>query len=82
MIEEYRAGQVAWTPSCSDFASSGGSANFSWSELNGGFTDGNPHNPWGIIKSAVTTGLEDTRSNYNRGGIRHSYADRHLHAAW
>jgi hypothetical protein len=69
MIEEYRAGQVAWTPACSDFANSGGSAHFSWNELNGGFSNGNPHSPWGIVKAALTTGLENTRTNYNRGGI-------------
>ena len=67
--EEYRAGQVAWTPACSDFSNSGGSQHFSWSELNGGFSTGNPHNPWGIIKSSLTTGLESARSNYNRGGV-------------
>jgi Peptidase M15 len=69
IIEEYRAGQVAWTPSCSDFSSSGGSDHFTWSELNGGFSAGNPHNPWGIIKEALTTGLEATRARYARGGI-------------
>jgi len=41
-----------------------------WSELNGGFGDGNPHNPFGMVKSSLTTGLESTRTNYNRGGIR------------
>ena len=71
MIEEYRAGQVAWTPNCSDFANSGGTTHFGWSELNGQWqTDGNPHNPWGHVRAALTTGLEDTRTEYNRGGIR------------
>lgn len=70
MIEEYRAGQVAWTPVCSDFASSGGTTHFSWSELNGHFQDGNPHPPWGIVRQSLMTGLEETRANYNRGGLR------------
>lgn len=69
MIEEYRGGQVNWTPACGDFASSGGSANFTWSELNGGFSTGNPHSPWGIAKTELTDGLEATRTAYNRGGI-------------
>ncbi len=30
MIEEYRAGQVGWTPQCSDFASGGDNPNFNW----------------------------------------------------
>jgi hypothetical protein len=70
IIKEYHDYNVNLTPACSDFASSGGSANFSWSELNGHFQDGNPHNPWGLVSVALTDGLEATRSSYNRGGIR------------
>lgn len=69
MIREYRAHGVSLSPQCSDFASSGGSANFSWNELNGGFSNGNPHNPWGMVQAGLTTGLEATRTSYNRGGI-------------
>jgi hypothetical protein len=67
IIEEYRAGQVAWTPGCNDFSTSGGTAHFSWSELNR--SPGSGHPPYGIVKSVLWTGLEDTRSNYARGGI-------------
>ena len=69
IIKEYHDHNVNVTPVCSDFASSGGSANFSWSELNGGFADGNPHNPWGWVTAGLTAGVESTRTNYNRGGI-------------
>jgi hypothetical protein len=69
MIEEYRAGNVNLSPACNDFASSGGSTHFSWDELNGGFSNGNPHSPFGIVTSTLTSKLEDTRTNYNRGGI-------------
>lgn len=69
IIDEYRGAQVAWTPNCNDFATSGDSAHFTWRELNGGFAQGNQHEPWGIIMSALRTGLEATRTNYNRGGI-------------
>jgi hypothetical protein len=70
IIQEYATyGVNTPHPTCSEFASSGGSTNFSWSELNGGFSSGNPHSPWGIVKSGLTTGLEATRTNYNRGGI-------------
>ncbi|MBA4158258.1 MAG: hypothetical protein H0X65_12380, partial [Gemmatimonadetes bacterium] len=57
----------------------GGSAHFSWSELNGGFRTGNPHAPWGHIKSRLTQGLEATRSHYNRGAIRISSGYRCPH---
>ena len=67
IIEEYRAGQVAWTPSCGDFGTSGGSAHFSWSELNR--YPGSGHPPFGIVKQVLWSGLESTRSNYNRGGL-------------
>jgi hypothetical protein len=70
IIAEYPSYGVSFTPTCSDFSSSGGTEHFSWSELNGGFSTGNPHNPWGIVRPSLTTGLEATRSNYNRGGIR------------
>jgi hypothetical protein len=79
IIEEYRGGQVAWTPGCGDFASGGGAPHFSWSELNGGFTNGNPHTPWGIVTSGLTNGLETTRTNYARGGIRLSSGYRCPH---
>jgi len=69
MIGEYQTYQVNLQPTCPDFTNTGGSTHFSWSELNGGFSNGNPHNPWGMVKSALTTGLEATRTNYNRGGI-------------
>ncbi len=69
MLEEYHTNNVTVKPACEDFATSGGSTNFSFSELNGGFSDGNPHTGVGIIKSALTTGLEATRTSYNRGGI-------------
>ena len=67
IIEEYRAGQVAWTPTCGDFSTSGGTANFGWSELNR--SPGSGHPPYGIVRSVLWSGLENTRSNYNRGGI-------------
>jgi len=70
MIAEYATRRVNFRPYCVSFSNGGGSANFSWSELNGGFQQGNPHNPWGIIRPALTGGLEATRANYNRGGIR------------
>ncbi len=59
----------SWRPTCDDFASGGGTGHFSWSELNGGFSTGNPHFPWGHIKPTLELGLELTRFMYNRGGI-------------
>ncbi|MCC7125361.1 MAG: hypothetical protein IT178_10970 [Acidobacteria bacterium] len=69
IIGEYAQYNVNITPECYEFATTGGSANFSWSELNGGFAGGNPHNPWGLVTNGLTDGLEQTRWNYNRGGI-------------
>jgi hypothetical protein len=69
MIAEYPQYGVNYYPTCSAFASTGGTAHFSWSVLNGGFSNGNPHSPWGIVTAALTTGLEATRTNYNRGEI-------------
>ncbi|MGH7470673.1 MAG: D-Ala-D-Ala carboxypeptidase family metallohydrolase [Longimicrobiales bacterium] len=56
-------------PRCADFEDDGGSAHFTWSELNGGWAEGNPHQPWGWINSILPQRLEETRTNYNRGGI-------------
>jgi len=47
----------------------GGTTNFSWDALNGNFSNGNPHRPWGIVREGLTTGLEATLTNYNCGGI-------------
>jgi hypothetical protein len=79
MISEYIDFVVNWIPTCQDFASSGGSTHFSWSALNGGFTNGNPHQPWGIIKQGLTDSLEQTRTNYNRGEIQLNGAYRCPH---
>jgi peptidase M15-like protein len=69
IIGEYQTFQVNLQPACADFTNNGGTANFSWSELNGGWAQGNPHQPWGMVTGALTTGLEATRTNYNRGGV-------------
>ena len=44
-------------PGCDDFDDSGDSDNFTWSELNGGFSDGNPHEPYGIVTQDLKDGL-------------------------
>lgn len=79
MADEYENPDYQNTlrPACTDFKTSGGSANFTWAELNGhGYLSsppyGNPHydnGGWGMINSTLTTGLEAARSIYNRGGI-------------
>jgi len=79
MISEYIEFAVNWIPSCEDFATSGGSAHFSWSALNGGFAQGNPHDPWGVVRQVLMDNLEQTRTNYNRGEIRLSGAYRCPH---
>jgi len=53
MVGEYHEYGVNITPSCGDITSSGGSAHFSWSELNGGFSTGNPHPTWGMVTSGL-----------------------------
>lgn len=67
------------TPACTQFDGSGGSQHFTWSELNGGFSNGNPHSPFGMYDACALSGLEMTRSNYNRGGIRLSSGYRCPH---
>lgn len=62
--------QTPYRPECYEFANAGGTTNFTWNELNGGFGQGNPHSPWGIVTQALRNGLEETRTVYNRGGIR------------
>jgi hypothetical protein len=69
LTREYNSFNVNFVPTCNDFSSGGGTAHFSWPQLNGGFTNGNPHNPWGIIRWALTQGLEDTRYFMNDEAI-------------
>ena len=71
LAEEYENPiyQNTLRPNCWDFTSDGGSTNFSWSELNGGWQTGNPHPYWGMIHGNLMQGLEATRTIYNRGGI-------------
>jgi hypothetical protein len=79
MIDEYRQAQLVGQPECSDLHSSGGTTHFTWSELNGGFSGGNPHNPWGWVEEAMKTALESTRTEYDRGGIQLSSGYRCPH---
>lgn len=79
MADEYSTHGVNWAPACTDFTDFGSTVNFSWSELNGGFSTGNPHQPWGHISGSLRVGLESTRSNYARGGIRLSSGYRCPH---
>lgn len=69
MIGEYVTYLVNLQPTCPDFTNTGGTTNFSWNALNGGFAQGNPHNPWGMVKVKLTNGLEATYTNYNNGAI-------------
>jgi len=69
IIGEYKARPIiGFVPACSDITNTGGSANFSWAEVNGGFQTGSQHSPWGIF--SATAGLEATRTAYARGAIR------------
>lgn len=78
IIGEYKSRPIiGFVPDCSDITSSGGSANFSWSAVNGGFQTGSQHQPWGIF--SATSGLEATRAAYDRGGIRISSGYRCPH---
>ncbi len=83
MVFEYFAYQVNFTAICSDFANFGGTAHFSWAELNGrgpGSTSpyGNLHwenGQWGMVQQSLTTNLETTRVHYGKpvvitGGYR------------
>lgn len=74
MIREYEAPAYSRTdfkPSCNSFQSAGASKHFTWSQLNGGFADGNPHRPWGIVTDSLRRGLDYIASNYpNFKGIR------------
>ncbi len=69
MIGEYVTYQVNLQPTCPDFTNNGGTTHFTWSALNGGFAQGNTHNPWGMVKASLTNGLEATLTNYNNGGM-------------
>jgi hypothetical protein len=87
-VDTYSGGSVyfasGYLPNCEQWdggwKQSGGSANFMWPELNDNWTGGgNPHEPWGIVTAGLLTGLEATRTNYNRGGILLSGAFRCPH---
>ncbi len=69
IIAEYPTYQASPQPTCADFATAGGSAHFEWWELNDNWSNGNPHRPWSMIRQGLLNGLEQTRTNYNRGGI-------------
>lgn len=64
IIAEYLQFGAPNPPSCGDFATGGSSLFFSWSEMNGGFSTGNPHQPWGVIRSVLWNGLDATRLAY------------------
>ncbi len=72
MIGEYETRGEYPLPSCADFVNSGGTANFSWGELNDQWSGGNEgsHYPWGMDMSGTASALEIVRNIYDRGGIR------------
>ena len=51
---------------CDKFQNSGGTANFTWSELNGHWAGGNEskHAPWGYIDDGLASGLQKARVAY------------------
>lgn len=63
---EYRHfGVQGWQPSCREFTDTGALPYFTWAELNGGFSNGNPHSPWGYVAPALATGLDQLLTHYN-----------------
>jgi len=66
MEAEYRERNPGFTITCDMFTSSGGSAHFSWAELNGFWAGGNEsnHRPWGYISPGLPGHLEKVRVNY------------------
>lgn len=69
IIAEYREFSVNPVPTCSELADTTNTARFTWQQLNRNFQDGNPHHPWGLARSALRTGLDETWTNYSRGTI-------------
>jgi hypothetical protein len=67
IIQEYQTYQVGFIPVCTDFSSGGQTAHFSWSQLNQ--LPGSGHPPWGIVRARLWNGLENTRTQYNRGEL-------------
>ncbi len=60
LIMEYPTYNVTPTPACSDFTQQSGSQYFTFSELTGGgYT-------WAILRNALFTGLDATRTNYGQ----------------
>ena len=51
---------------CTRFQSSGGTANFTWEELNGGWAGGNEsrHSPYGFVTETLQANLQSTRDAY------------------
>ena len=49
-----------FVPTCSDFSSGGSTTYFQWSEVN----DGSDHQPFGIVRAVLWTGLENTRAEW------------------
>lgn len=79
MRQEYVDHSVNWMPNCWHFSNSGGTTHYSWTVLNGQFSNGNPHSPWGIIQSSLANGVEATYTTYNRGYVRMSSGYRCPH---
>ena len=66
MEAEYGERNPGFTITCDMFTTSGGSAHFSWAELNGYWAGGNEsqHQPWGYISSSLPGHLEQARQTY------------------
>jgi hypothetical protein len=67
MAQEYEEyGVPTFRPACWQFTASGGTYYFTWHELNGGFADGNPHRPYGLIQPVLASGLDLIRVRHGR----------------
>ncbi len=59
------------TPTCDDLEhNGGGTAHFSWAELNGYFQRGNPHTGYGWVQESLKSGLESLRAAWGRSPVR------------
>jgi len=65
LIAEYKDIGVDWIPGCHDFSTGGSTANFSWDEFMGWWSDGNEngkHRPYGIM--SIMADVQELRDLY------------------
>jgi hypothetical protein len=65
LVAEYSIAGSHTAPPCGDFQTAGSYSPFSWTQWNGGYSTGNPNEPYGLIRQSISDLVVHLQDHFN-----------------